>query len=140
MHATIYGTGYVGLVQAAVLAESGCVVVCVDIDAHRIDRLKRGECPIFEPGLERLLQENVAAGRLVFTTDAAEGVAHATVQFIAVGTPSVKDGAADLQYVFAVADSIGSLMEDHKVVVMKSTVPVGTSDKVNLFYLEELAA
>ncbi|MDI6026605.1 UDP-glucose/GDP-mannose dehydrogenase family protein [Corticibacterium sp. UT-5YL-CI-8] len=130
MRVTIFGTGYVGLVQAAVLADVGYDVVCVDVDPTKVERLKRGEVPIYEPGLERLVQENYAAKRLHFTTDAKRGVDHGDVQFIAVGTPPDEDGSADLKYVLAVADTIAEHMEEHRVVIVKSTVPVGTSDKV----------
>jgi len=130
MRITVFGTGYVGLVQAAVLAETGYDVVCVDIDAARIERLKRGEITLFEPGLDRLVQENGAAGRLHFTTSPDEGVCGREIQMIAVGTPSGEDGSADLKHVLAVADTIAAHMDGHKVVVIKSTVPVGTGDKV----------
>jgi len=127
---TIFGTGYVGLVTGACLAKSGNHVVCVDIDEAKIERLTRGEIPIFEPGLEQIVHDNVASGRLRFTTDAAEAVAHGTLQFIAVGTPPDEDGSADLQYVLKVADTIGQHMTDYRLVITKSTVPVGTADKV----------
>ena len=130
MKVTVFGIGYVGLVQAAVLAEVGHDVVCVDVDASKVERLRQGVIPIYEPGLEALVRDNHAAGRLHFTTDAAEGVRHAPLQFIAVGTPPAEDGSADLQYVLAVADSIARHMDEAKVVVDKSTVPVGTADKV----------
>ncbi|CAM5507264.1 UDPglucose 6-dehydrogenase [Aquamicrobium terrae] len=130
MRITVFGTGYVGLVQAAVLAETGYDVVCVDIDAARIERLKRGEITLFEPGLDRLVQENSAAGRLHFTTSAQEGVSGREIQMIAVGTPSGEDGSADLKHVLAVADTIAAHMDSRKVVVIKSTVPVGTGDRV----------
>ncbi|WP_257286463.1 UDP-glucose/GDP-mannose dehydrogenase family protein [Endozoicomonas sp. SESOKO1] len=130
MKVTIFGIGYVGLVQAAVLAEVGHDVVCVDIDQNKVDNLKRGIIPIYEPGLESIVKENSQAGRLHFTTDAAEGIAHGTLQFIAVGTPPDEDGSADLQYVLAVASTIAEHMEDRKIIVNKSTVPVGTADKV----------
>ncbi len=130
MRITVFGTGYVGLVQAAVLAETGYDVVCVDIDEARIERLRRGEVMLFEPGLERLVQENGAAGRLRFTTDAGEGVRGREIQMIAVGTPSGEDGSADLSHVLAVADTIAAHMDGHRLVVVKSTVPVGTGDEV----------
>ncbi len=130
MKVTVFGIGYVGLVQAAVLAEVGHDVVCVDIDQNKVDNLKRGIIPIYEPGLEPIVKENSQAGRLHFTTDAAEGIAHGTLQFIAVGTPPDEDGSADLQYVLAVASSIAEHMNDRKIIVNKSTVPVGTADKV----------
>ena len=140
MRITIFGTGYVGLVQAAVFAEAGYQVLCVDIDAAKVARLERGEIPIYEPDLKNLVVENGAAGRLRFTTDAARGVAHGDVQFIAVGTPPDEDGSADLTYVLAVADTIAAHMETEKLVVVKSTVPVGTSDKVRAKMVERLAA
>lgn len=130
MRLSIFGTGYVGLVTGACLAEVGHKVVCLDIDAAKIDRLNRGELPIWEPGLEAIVSRNVAEGRLEFTTDIARGVAHADIQFIAVGTPPDEDGSADLQYVLSVAESIAREMSTFKVVVNKSTVPVGTADKV----------
>ncbi|HTV68487.1 MAG TPA: UDP-glucose/GDP-mannose dehydrogenase family protein [Rhizobiaceae bacterium] len=130
MKITVFGTGYVGLVQAAVLADSGHQVLCVDVDAAKIERLKKGDIPFFEPGLDRLVVDNFKAGRLQFTTEAAEGVAHGPLQFIAVGTPPGEDGSADLKYVLAVASSIAEHMNAPRVVAMKSTVPVGTRDKV----------
>lgn len=140
MKLTIFGTGYVGLVTGACLADVGHHVVCVDVDAKKIDRLNAGEIPIHEPGLEALVERNVAAGTLQFTTDVDKAVAHAKVQFIAVGTPPDESGAADLQYVLAVAQSIGKAMGDRKVVVVKSTVPVGTSDKVRAKLAEVISA
>lgn len=130
MRITIFGTGYVGLVTGACFAEVGNHVVCVDVDAEKIARLNRGEVPIYEPGLEALVARNRSAGRLAFTTDAAEGVAHGRFQFIAVGTPPEEDGSADLRHVLAVAGTIAEHMDDFKVVVDKSTVPVGTADRV----------
>lgn len=131
MKLTIFGTGYVGLVTGACLAEVGHQVMCVDIDAKKVERLKKGQIPIYEPGLETIVRENTANGRLQFTTSAAEGAMFGTVQFIAVGTPPEEDGSADLQYVLNVADSIGRHMPDDRIVVDKSTVPVGTADKVH---------
>ncbi|TWG93780.1 UDPglucose 6-dehydrogenase [Mesorhizobium sp. J18] len=139
MNITIFGTGYVGLVHAAVMAEAGHEVVCVDIDADKIARLKHGEVPIFEPGLERLVADNLAAGRLGFTTDAAEGIRHGRIIFIAVGTPPDDDGSADLRHVLAVAESIGAHMAAPAIVVNKSTVPVGTADRVRAVITERLA-
>lgn len=130
MNITIFGTGYVGLVTGACLADVGHNVLCMDVDAAKIERLTQGEIPIYEPGLEGLVKENVAAGRLSFTTDPAAAVAFATLHFIAVGTPPDEDGSADLQYVLAVAATIGEHMADYKVIVDKSTVPVGTADRV----------
>ena len=130
MRVTIHGTGYVGLVTGACLAEVGNHVVCVDIDAAKVDSLRRGQIPIYEPGLEDLVRRNAASGRLAFTTDVAEGVRHAPIQFIAVGTPKDEDGSADLRHVLAVARSVAAAMTEYKVIVTKSTVPVGTADKV----------
>ena len=138
MKITVIGSGYVGLVSGACLAELGNNVVCVDVDARKIDILNNGGVPIYEPGLEAIIQSNVAAGRLRFTTDVAEGVAHGLVQMIAVGTPSDEDGSADLQYVIAAARTIGRTMNEYKVIVDKSTVPVGTADKVKQAVREEL--
>ncbi|HVL20689.1 MAG TPA: UDP-glucose/GDP-mannose dehydrogenase family protein [Amaricoccus sp.] len=140
MRITVFGTGYVGLVQGAVLAEVGHDVLCVDVDASKVEGLKAGRIPIFEPGLEDLVRKNHAAGRLQFTTDAGDGVAHGRVQFIAVGTPPDEDGSADMQYVMAVATTIAERMAEPKVVVDKSTVPVGTADRVRARIAEVLAA
>jgi UDPglucose 6-dehydrogenase len=130
MNVTIFGTGYVGLVTGACLADMGHHVLCVDVDARKVEGLKKGVIPIYEPGLDGIVTANVAAGQLNFTTSAAEGVAHAEIQFIAVGTPPDEDGSADLKYVLAVATSIAEHMQSNKVIVNKSTVPVGTADKV----------
>ncbi|MEM8817344.1 MAG: UDP-glucose/GDP-mannose dehydrogenase family protein [Pseudomonadota bacterium] len=130
MHLTIFGSGYVGLVTGACMAEMGNHVVCVDIDAAKIERLNAGEVPIYEPGLDEYIARNCEAGRLEFTTDVARGVAHGLFQFIAVGTPPDEDGSADLKHVLAVARSIGEHMDEYRIVVDKSTVPVGTADKV----------
>ncbi|HEY2682907.1 MAG TPA: UDP-glucose/GDP-mannose dehydrogenase family protein [Steroidobacteraceae bacterium] len=130
MRITIFGSGYVGLVTGACLADAGNHVVCVDVDERKIAMLRQGEIPIHEPGLEAVVRRNFAAERLRFTTDAKEGVDHGLFQLIAVGTPPDEDGSADLRYVLAVAKTIGSLMSEYKVVVTKSTVPVGTADKV----------
>jgi UDPglucose 6-dehydrogenase len=130
MRLTIFGSGYVGLVTGACFAEVGNNVLCVDVDQRKVEMLKRGESPIYEPGLDELLKRNLAAGRLNFTTDAAEGVKHGLFQFIAVGTPPDEDGSADLKYVLSVAEAIGRNLSEYRVVVTKSTVPVGTADKV----------
>jgi UDPglucose 6-dehydrogenase len=130
MKVTVVGTGYVGLVTGACLSEMGNHVVCLDIDARKIKMLNEGGIPIHEPGLEAIVHRNVAAGRLQFTTDVEAAVAHGTIQFIGVGTPPDEDGSADLQYVLAAATNIGRHMTDYKVIVDKSTVPVGTADKV----------
>ena len=131
MRVTIFGSGYVGLVTGACLADAGNHVICVDIDAAKIERLKRGEVPIHEPGLEALIKRNSEAGRLEFTTDAARGVEHGLFQLIAVGTPPGEDGSADLRHVLAVARTIGTHMSRYCIVITKSTVPVGTADKVH---------
>ena len=130
MKVTVFGSGYVGLVTGACFAEAGNHVVCVDIDAGKVARLQQGEIPIHEPGLDELVRRNQEKGRLRFTTSAEEGVAHGLFQFIAVGTPPEEDGSADLSHVLAVAETIGRHMSDYRVVVDKSTVPVGTADKV----------
>lgn len=130
MRLTIFGSGYVGLVTGACMAEAGNHVVCVDIDAGKIDRLNAGEVPIYEPGLNDYIQRNREAGRLEFTTDVQKGVDHGLFQFISVGTPPDEDGSADLQHVLAVARTIGSHMTEYRIIVDKSTVPVGTADKV----------
>ena len=130
MKISIFGTGYVGLVSGACLAEVGHNVVCTDVDPVKIEKLKTGILPIWEPGLEELVERNVLERRLHFTTDAAHAVQHGQVQIIAVGTPSDEDGSADLQYVLAVAETIAHHMQDYKVIVNKSTVPVGTADKM----------
>jgi UDPglucose 6-dehydrogenase len=130
MKITVFGSGYVGLVTGACLAEVGNQVVCLDIDAEKIAKLQQGVIPIFEPGLDAMVRENQAVGRLRFTTDVQEAVAHGVFQFIAVGTPPDEDGSADLRYVLAVAESIAEHMTDYRVVIDKSTVPVGTADKV----------
>jgi len=138
MKVTVVGTGYVGLVSGACLAEVGNDVLCMDVNPEKIRVLEAGDIPIFEPGLLEMVRRNVAAGRLRFTTDAARAVHHGTIQFIAVGTPPDEDGSADMQYVLAAARSIGRLMTDYKVVVDKSTVPVGTADKVHAAIADEL--
>jgi UDPglucose 6-dehydrogenase len=138
MRVTIFGSGYVGLVTGACLADAGNDVLCVDVDAKKIEGLKQGVIPIHEPGLDALIKTNFEAERLKFTTSAAEGVAHGQLQLIAVGTPPDEDGSADLKYVLAVARSIGEHMTEYKVVVTKSTVPVGTADKVGAAVAESL--
>ena len=140
MKITVIGTGYVGLVSGTCLADVGNDVLCLDLDANKIRILEEGGIPIYEPGLEAMVKRNVAAGRLRFTTDVADAAAHGVLQFIAVGTPPDEDGSADLQYVVAAARNIGRHMTDYKVVVDKSTVPVGTADKVRAAIAEELAA
>ncbi|XOV81782.1 MAG: UDP-glucose dehydrogenase family protein [bacterium] len=139
MKISIFGTGYVGLVTGTCFAEMGNDVLCVDIDAAKVARLQAGEVPIFEPGLEDMVQSNLAQGQLSFTTDIAAGVNHGDIVFIAVGTPSDEDGSADLQYVLSVANSIGEHMHTEKVIVDKSTVPVGTADQVQAAVAAALA-
>ncbi len=138
MRLTIFGSGYVGLVTGACMAETGNHVVCVDIDADKIERLLVGDISIFEPGLEELVERNLKAGRLEFTTDVAKGVEHGLFQMIAVGTPPDEDGSADLRHVLDVARTIGQHMDDYRIVVDKSTVPVGTADKVSQVIRAEL--
>ncbi len=138
MKITIIGSGYVGLVSGACFADLGNDVVCLDTDEKKIALLRGGGIPIYEPGLQQLVTHNVAAGRLRFTTDVEESVAHGAVQFIAVGTPSDQDGSADMRYVIAAARSIGRSMGEYRVVVNKSTVPVGTSERVRAAIAEEL--
>jgi UDPglucose 6-dehydrogenase len=138
MRVTIFGSGYVGLVTGACLADAGNDVLCVDVDQKKIEGLKRGIVPIHEPGLDALIKANIEAERLKFTTSAKEGVDHGLFQLIAVGTPPDEDGSADLKYVLAVARSIGEHMGEYKVVITKSTVPVGTSDKVRAAVAETL--
>ncbi len=140
MKITIIGTGYVGLVTGACLAELGNDVFCLDVDEKKIALLNNGGIPIHEPGLEEVVARNVAAGRLQFSTDVAASVAHGVLQFIAVGTPPDEDGSADLQYVLAAARNIGRHMTGFKVIVDKSTVPVGTADRVSAAVNEEIAA
>lgn len=139
MNVSVFGTGYVGLVQAVAFADVGHNVVCVDIDPHKIAQLKRAISPIHEPGLTTLIEENLKAGRLSFTTHVQEAVNHGQVIFIAVGTPSNEDGSADLNHVLAVARQIASLMHEDKTLVIKSTVPVGTADLVVETTSKELA-
>jgi UDPglucose 6-dehydrogenase len=140
MRVTIFGSGYVGLVTGACLADVGNDVLCVDVDAKKIADLKNGIIPIHEPGLDAVIKANIEAERLKFTTSAEEGVAHGLFQLIAVGTPPDEDGSADLRYVLAVAKSIGQHMSEYRVVITKSTVPVGTSDKVRGAVAETLRA
>lgn len=140
MKITVVGTGYVGLVSGACLAEVGNDVLCLDVDSAKIKILEEGGIPIHEPGLVEMVRRNVVAGRLKFTTNIEESVAFGDVQFIAVGTPPDEDGSADLQYVVAAARNIGKYMTSYKVVVDKSTVPVGTADKVKAAISEELNA
>src|SRR5210317_1705148 len=130
MRLTIFGSGYVGLVQGACMAEMGNHVVCCDIDEDKIARLNKGEIPIYEPGLEAYVERNVEAGRLEFTTDTKKAVDHGLFQVISVGTPPDEDGSADLQHVLAVARAIGEHMDEYRVIINKSTVPVGTADRV----------
>jgi UDPglucose 6-dehydrogenase len=140
MKITVIGTGYVGLVSGACLAEMGNDVLCMDVDPRKIELLERGEIPIWEPGLQDMVRRNVAANRMKFTLDPKRAAEHGTIQFIAVGTPPDEDGSADLQYVLAAARNVGKHMTDYKVIVDKSTVPVGTADKVREAVAEELKA
>jgi UDPglucose 6-dehydrogenase len=140
MQITIFGTGYVGLVTGACLAEVGNDVVCLDVDAAKIARLQAGEIPIFEPGLEEVVGDNRANGRLRFTTDAVGAIAHSQMLFIAVGTPPDEDGSADLSHVLTVARTIGQNLREYSVIVNKSTVPVGTAARVQQTIADELAA
>src|SRR2546423_14319906 len=130
MRVTIFGSGYVGLVTGACLADAGNQVVCVDVDGGKIGRLKGGEVPIHEPGLDALIKRNAEAGRIEFTTDAVKGVEHGLFQLIAVGTPPDEDGSADLRYVLGAARTIATHLNRYGIVITKSTVPVGTADKV----------
>ena len=139
MKITVFGSGYVGLVTGACLADVGNQVMCMDVDQGKIDKLKQGIIPIYEPGLEEMVKDNMAAGRLHFTTDVKEAVDFGLFQFIAVGTPPDEDGSADLRYVLAVAKSVAEHMSDYKIIVDKSTVPVGTADKVKQAVLDVLA-
>lgn len=140
MKITVVGSGYVGLVTGTCLSEMGNDVLCLDIDEKKIEVLRSGGVPIYEPGLKEMIERNVAAGRLAFTTDIERAVAHGTLQFIGVGTPPDEDGSADLQYVIAAARSIGRYMTDYKVIIDKSTVPVGTAEKVKAAIAAELSA
>jgi len=140
MKIAVFGTGYVGLVQGAVLADAGHTVICVDIDQNKLARLRKGEIPIFEPGLEPIVKSNFAEGRLLFTSDSKEAIEQSEVQFIAVGTPPNEDGSADLKHVLAVAKTIATHMTSYTVVVDKSTVPVGTADKVTDMIAQTLKA
>ena len=140
MKVTVIGTGYVGLVTGACLSEMGNHVVCLDLDERKIRVLNEGGIPIHEPGLEQIVARNREAGRLQFTTDVAAAVAHGTMQFVGVGTPPDEDGSADMRYVLAAAANIGRHMTDYKVIVDKSTVPVGTADRVKQVVASELKA
>lgn len=139
MRVSIFGTGYVGLVTGACLADMGHNVICVDVDEDKVAKLNRGVIPIYEPGLESIVSSNFKAGNLRFTTNAEEAIYHAQLQFIAVGTPPDEDGSADLQYVLKVAETIATHMDSPKIVIDKSTVPVGTADKVAAKISEVLA-
>src|SRR3954453_901509 len=138
MNVHVVGTGYVGLVTGACLADAGNSVFCLDLDERKIGLLKQGRIPIFEPGLEAIVQRNAQAGRLRFSTDVPASVAHGELQVIAVGTPPGEDGSADLQHVIAAARAIGRHMQGWKLVATKSTVPVGTADKIRAAISEEL--
>src|SRR5215208_1331224 len=128
MKIAVVGTGYVGLVTGTCLAETGNTVTCVDIDENKVNRLKEGKMPIYEPGLEKLFERNIKEERLYFTTNLAEGIKEAQFIFLALPTPPGEDGSADLRYVLGVAEEIGKLLTDYKVIINKSTVPVGTAE------------
>ena len=130
MKITVVGTGYVGLVTGTCLAEAGNDVLCIDIDALKVQRMQKGEVPIYEPHLETFFERNIKSGRLHFSTIIEEGVAHGEIIFLALPTPEDEDGSADLSYVLGVANQIGALIKDYKVIVSKSTVPVGTGERV----------
>jgi len=138
MKVTIFGTGYVGLVTGACLADMGHDVICIDVDEQKVADLNNGIIPIHEPGLESIVKSNNEEGRLKFTTDSVEGVSHAKLIFIAVGTPPDEDGSADLQYILAVAKTVAEQMDGEKIIITKSTVPVGTADKVHALVAETL--
>ena len=138
MNIAIVGTGYVGLVSGTCFAETGNNVICIDIDPKKIDTLKNGETPIYEPGLEALLKRNIKEGRLHFTTQLAEGIKEAQFIFLALPTPPGDDGAADLKYVLGVAEQLSELIKDYKVIINKSTVPVGTAEKVAAILAKKL--
>lgn len=140
MHITIYGSGYVGLVTAACIAEAGNQTLCVDTDEDKVDRLRRGELPIYEPGLNSLLDRGLESGRLRFASDVSRGVEFGLFQFVAVGTPPLEDGSADLRHVLSVARSIGRCMRGHRIIVVKSTVPVGTSGQIRAVVANEIEA
>ena len=140
MNIAVVGTGYVGLVTGTCFAETGNHVVCIDIDAHKVQRMQNGEVPIYEPGLETLFERNTKAGRLSFTTDLKEGIKQAKIIFLALPTPPGEDGSADLKYILQVAADLSGMIEDYKVIVDKSTVPVGTAEKVQAILEEKLSA
>ena len=138
MQIAIIGTGYVGLVTGTCFAETGNQVKCIDIDEDKVARLRKGETPIYEPGLEGLLQRNIKEQRIEFTTDLAEGIRKAQIIFLALPTPPGKDGAADLQFVLGVAEQLSTLITSYKVIVNKSTVPVGTAERVHTVLSQKL--
>src|SRR5436305_12036028 len=130
MKIAVIGTGYVGLVTGTCFAETGNDIICVDIDKNKVDKLLSGQITIYEPGLEKLFLRNQKEGRLHFTTSLADGIKDAAIIFLALPTPPGEDGSADLKYILGVADDLGKILTDYKVIIDKSTVPVGTSDKV----------
>ena len=138
MNIAVVGTGYVGLVTGTCFAETGNHVICVDIDEGKVDRMRKGEIPIYEPGLDVLFERNTKQGRLVFTTNLAEAVAKSKIIFLALPTPPGEDGSADLSYILNVARDLSFLIEDYKVIVDKSTVPVGTAEKVHAILAKNL--
>lgn len=140
MKISVFGAGYVGLVTATCFAELGNHVICADVNSDRIDQLKRGECPIHEPGLTELIQKNLAAGRLEFTTDSKYAIEQSLLIFIAVGTPSAENGSADLTHVFEVAKTVGERLTKYTIIIDKSTVPVGTAHKVKTIIAEKIQA
>ena len=140
MHIAIIGTGYVGLVSGTCFAETGNDVVCIDINEEKVKALRQGNCPIYEPGLDTLLQRNLKEGRLQFTTDLKEGISRAQIIFLALPTPAGRDGAADLQFVLDVSDKLAELIDHYTVIVNKSTVPVGTAEQVSAVLGSRLSA
>ncbi|MFO0467904.1 MAG: UDP-glucose dehydrogenase family protein, partial [Bacteroidota bacterium] len=139
MQIAVIGTGYVGLVTGACFAETGNHVICVDIDANKVDRLKKGEVPIYEPGLDIIFERNTKQGRLLFTTNLKEAIKDAAIIFLALPTPPGADGSADLSYILKVAKDLSEIIDDYKVIVDKSTVPVGTAEKVSAILGQKLS-
>jgi UDPglucose 6-dehydrogenase len=139
MQIAVVGTGYVGLVTGACFAETGNHVICVDIDANKVDRLKKGEVPIYEPGLDIIFERNTKQGRLLFTTNLKEAIKDAAIIFLALPTPPGADGSADLSYILKVAKDLSEIIVDYKVIVDKSTVPVGTAEKVSAILEQKLS-
>src|SRR5690606_18367578 len=140
MNITLFGAGYVGLVTAACFADVGHHVLCLDVDSNKIDKLNNGKIPIYEPGLEQMIAQNQAEGRIRFSTDMAQAVYFGDLLFIAVGTPSDEDGSADLRHVLDVAEHIGQYIDNYKIIINKSTVPVGAAEKVQAVIRSQLLA